>query len=164
MQDFEAYVTARTPALLRYAHVLTGDRARAEDLVQGALASSYRHWSRLSARGDVDAYVRRAVLNAHLNRWRRVGRRESLVAEPPEGALPDGVDRLADRDAVWRALATLPPRQRAVLVLRFYEDLTEAGVAAELGISVGTVKSQTSKGLTKLRAVAGLREPVEDQP
>lgn len=155
--QFEAYVIGRTASLLRYAHLLTGDRSRAEDLVQGALVAAYRHWPRLSE-GDVDAYVRRSILNAHINRWRRLGRREQLTGSVPERPATDQLSGVAERDAIWRALATLPPRQRAVLVLRYYEDLDEASTAAVLGIKVGTVKSQSAKALAKLRAVTGLRE------
>jgi RNA polymerase sigma-70 factor (sigma-E family) len=144
---FEEYVVARTPALLRYAYVLTGDAARAEDLVQGALASAYRHWRRIAP--DPDAYVRRSVLNAYLNHWRRLLRRELLVDRFPERAA--AVEEVEDRDLVWRALSLLPPRQRAVVVLRFYEDLDVARTAELLQISTGTVKSQTSKALASLR-------------
>lgn len=159
MQDFEDYVVTRTPALLRYAFALTGDSTRAEDLVQAALAASYRHWSRIGV-GGADAYVRKAVLNAHLNRWRRIGRREQLVDVPPERRAPDRTSHVDDRDAVWRALAGLPPRQRAVLVLRYLEDLSEADTAEALGVSTGTVKSQTSRALARLRETSGLREEV----
>jgi RNA polymerase sigma-70 factor (ECF subfamily) len=148
VSDFEAYVVARTPALLRYAYVLTGDAARAEDLVQGSLASAYRHWRRIGA--DPDAYVRRSVLNAYLNQWRRVLRREFLVDRLPERSAP--VVDVEERDVLWRALSLLPPRQRAVVVLRFYEDLDVASTAALLEISPGTVKSQTSKALASLRS------------
>lgn len=157
MQAFEDYVVARTPALLLYGYALTGDAARAEDLVQGALAATYRHWGRVGT-GGAEAYVRRAVLNAHLNRWRRLSRREQLTDTPPEVHTPDATSSVDERDAVWGALATLPPRQRAVIVLRYYEDLSEAQIAEALGCSAGTVKSQSSKALAKLRLVTGLRE------
>jgi RNA polymerase sigma-70 factor (sigma-E family) len=147
VRDFEGYVVARTPALLRYAYVLTGDAVRAEDLVQGALASAYRHWRRIGA--DPDAYVRRSVLNAYLNQWRRLLRRELLVDRLPDRASP--AVEFEDRDVVWQALSLLPPRQRAVVVLRFYEDLDVARTAELLQISAGTVKSQTSKALASLR-------------
>jgi RNA polymerase sigma-70 factor (sigma-E family) len=145
--DFESYVVARTPALLRYAYVLTGNAARAEDLVQGALASAFRHWRRIG--DDPDAYVRRSVVNAYLNQWRRVLRREVLVDRLPERAAP--LVEVEDGDAVLQAIALLPPRQRAVVVLRFYEDLDVASTAALLKVSPGTVKSQTSKALATLR-------------
>jgi RNA polymerase sigma-70 factor (sigma-E family) len=158
--DFEEFVAARTGALLRYAHVLTGDAHRAEDLVQSALASCYRHWRRI---GSVEAerYVRRAVLNAYLSWWRRpVRRRETSVDDVT--SLMDarysslGADAGLDiRDEVWRALDQLPPRQRAVLVLRYFEDLTEAEAAATLHVSVGTIKSQNAKAMRTLRVALG---------
>lgn len=157
MDDFEDFVRASTPGLLRYAHLLSGDRTQAEDLVQGALATSYRHWPRIR-RGAPEAYVRKAILNAHLSRWRRLTRREHLTSTPPERAGPAVHDAVDDRDAVWRALASLPPRQRAVLVLRYVEDMSERDTAHALGVRVGTVKSQASKALSTLRAVEALRE------
>jgi RNA polymerase sigma-70 factor (sigma-E family) len=160
VDGFEEFVTARTGALLRYAHVLTGDRHRAEDLVQSALASCYRHWRRI---GDAEAerYVRRAVLNAYLSWWRRpVRRRETSVDDIT--TLVDarvsglGADAGLDvRDEVWRAMAELPPRQRAVLVLRYFEDLTEVEAAAVLHVNVGTIKSQHSKAMRALRLTLG---------
>lgn len=157
--DFAAYVSARTGMLLHYAHVLTGSRARAEDLVQAALAGAYRRWPAVRS-GNADAYVRRAILNGHLNRWRRLLRREVLVGVPPERLHDDGTELLAERDLLWRALATLPPRQRAVLVLRYYEDLSEVQIAEVLGVSTGTVKSSASKALARLRSSAELREDI----
>lgn len=158
--DFEDFVAARTGALLRYAYVLTGDRHRSEDLVQSALASCYRHWRRI---GSVEAerYIRRAVLNACLSWWRRPVRRlETSVDDvtPLLDARHSALGADADlevRDEVWRALDQLAPRQRAVLVLRYFEDLTEAETAATLGVAVGTVKSQHAKAMRTLRGVLG---------
>lgn len=147
---FEEFAAARTGALLRYAHVLTGDRARVEDLVQDALAGLYRHWSRVGHQNP-EGYARRAILHGYLGRWRRIGRWEQLDAVTPEPASPDPADGVAERDVMRRVLAELPPRMRAVIVLRFYEDMTEAQAAAALGVSVGTVKSTTSKALGRLR-------------
>ncbi len=152
MDSVETYVRERTPALLRYALALCGDHATAEDLVQGALARAYRHWGRIG--DDPDAYVRRAVLNAHLNRWTRLLRREAVRDVLPETASADRTSDVDDRDALWRALGTLPPRQRAVLVLRYLEGLDERATAACMGTSVGTVKSQASKALASLRTYA----------
>lgn len=145
---FDAFARARIPALLRFGHVLTGDPHRAADLVQDALERTLLAWPRVLRKDDPEGYVRRAMVNRHVSAWRRL-RREHLVADTPDMPYvePPGHD-----DALWAVLATLPPRQRAVLVLRYYEDLSEAQCAAVLGCSVGTVKSQTWKALARLRA------------
>ena len=168
--QFAVFVSARMPAVLRWAHLLTGDRGRAEDLVQHAFAATYRHWRRIEPDG-AEAYVRRAVLNAHLSWWRRGWRAEQPVDVLPERPGPDLTGAVDERDAMWAALAGLPPRQRAVLVLRYYEDLPEAEIARVLDIAPGTVKSQAAKGLARLRtlvpqpvrggAVSAQREPSE---
>jgi len=152
--EFTAFVAARGQALLRTAYLLTGDHQAAEDLVQSALAKVYVAWPRVRAREAVEAYVRRTMVTTHVSWWRRRWRGET----PTEaGAIPEppGHDPTADhaeRDRLWRHLATLSDRQRTVVVLRFYEDLGEAEVAALLGCSVGAVKSHTSRGLARLRA------------
>jgi RNA polymerase sigma-70 factor (sigma-E family) len=159
---FEEYVAARGRALWRTAWLLTGDAHRAEDLVQTALARCWSHWDRIARDGAVDGYVRRVLVTTWTD-WRR--RRWS--GEVPTEHLPDPPARgsdpaLADlRHDVLVALAALPRGQRAVVVLRFYDDLTEVETAAALGITVGTVKSQTARALTALRASAVLREDVE---
>jgi RNA polymerase sigma-70 factor (sigma-E family) len=149
-EDFRDFVTARSPALLRTAYLLLGDRGLAEDLLQSALAKAYRHWGRVTAAGDPEAYIRRIMVNERRSRWRRDRGRE-LVGPVPDLATPDASDAVAERDAVWRAVLTLPPRTRAVLVLRYWEDLSEADTAELLGCSVGTVKSQASRGLRRLQ-------------
>jgi RNA polymerase sigma-70 factor (sigma-E family) len=155
--EFEEFVAARTGALLRYAHVLTGDRHLAEDLVQSALASCFRRWSRIDA-VDAERYVRKAVLNAYLSWWRRPARRrESSQADLTVVMDRRQVDAGADfgldtRDELWQALGALPARQRAVIVLRYFEDLSETETASVLGVSLGTVKSQSNKAMHKLRA------------
>ena len=163
---FEDFVRARSAALFRTALLLTGrDRAEAEDLLQGALERAYRHWDRICRLGDPERYVRRILANASTDRWRRLGRRPEHVL-PADGSGPAAGDHagdVADRDLLLRALAGLAPRQRAVLILRYYCDLPEAEVADALGCSVGTVKSQASRGLTRLRQItqpvpAGRRE------
>ena len=159
-QEFAALVTERMPALLRYAHVLTGDRARAEDLVQSALAAAYRHRRRIHPEG-AEAYVRKAVLNEHLSWWRRRRSRERVTDRPPDRPVPDGASGVDERDAMWAALARLGPRQRAVLVLRYYEDLSEAEIARVLDVSPGTVKSQAAKALASLRATLASRDRQE---
>lgn len=154
-EGFREFVLARGPALSRTAYLLTGDHQHAEDLLQQALAKTAAHWRRVVAGGNPEGYVRRAMVNERTSWWRR--RRyieaggEALGAGP---ALPDAADSVVRRMALAGALRALPPRQRAVLVLRFFADLTEAQTAAELGVSVGTVKSQTHQALARLRALA----------
>jgi RNA polymerase sigma-70 factor (sigma-E family) len=146
--EFDDFVRGRHVALLRFAHVLTGDPHRAADLVQDALERTGLAWRRIQRRDSPEAYVRRCIVNLYINGIRRV-RRETLTAEPPEVAHHDAEPR---DEALWLLLKTLPPRQRAVVVLRFYADLSEAEVAQVLGCTVGTVKSTGSRALAKLRA------------
>ncbi|MBL7261410.1 SigE family RNA polymerase sigma factor [Paractinoplanes lichenicola] len=150
--EFTAFVAERGPVLLRIAHALTGDPRAAEDLVQGALAKAYAKWPRIH--GDAEAYVRRILYNDRVSGWRRAGRqREITMAELPErpGREPDIAERLALR----QALLTLPDRQRAVLVLRYLEDRTVEETAEVLGCRPGTVASQASRALAKLRELVG---------
>jgi RNA polymerase sigma-70 factor (sigma-E family) len=158
--SFDEYVRARHPALLRFAHVLCGDAHLAADLVQDALERTGLRWRRLLDQEDPEGYVRRVIVNQYLNRLRRL-RREHLVADVPDRAGDEhstGTD-----DPIRQLLASLPRRQRAVVVLRFYEDMTEAAIAEVLGCSLGTVKSNSSRALAKLRSalaaqtVEGLR-------
>ncbi|WP_446218019.1 SigE family RNA polymerase sigma factor [Micromonospora sp. IBHARD004] len=128
---------------------MTGDRWRAEELLQDSLVKVYERWRRLSRLDEPHAYLRRALVNNHTSGWRR-RRRESLVADVPERAAPAG-DVGPDAVVLRRALMSLPTKQRAVVVLRHYEDLTEREVAQLLGCSVGTVKSQNARALDKLR-------------
>jgi RNA polymerase sigma-70 factor (sigma-E family) len=153
-QSFEEYVHARNAALSRIAYLLTGDHHLAEDLVQATLLRVVGRWSRLVAAGDPDPYLRRVLYHLHISWWRR---REPPVAHrdaAEEATTPDPGDAIAVSVPVRRALALLAPRQRAVLVLRYFEDLTEAQTAEILGISVGTVKSQARDGLARLRTLA----------
>jgi RNA polymerase sigma-70 factor (sigma-E family) len=156
--DFVAYMAARQPSLLRTAYLLTGDRHTAEDLVQTAFAKLYLSWDRVQRRELVDGYVRRILVNEHSSLWRRAWKRN----EHSTDTLPDQsfVDVHHDgvNEALWEFMQTLPRKQRAVVVLRYYEDLSEAETAQVLGISVGTVKSQAS------RALAALRSRVQDNP
>jgi RNA polymerase sigma-70 factor (sigma-E family) len=150
-RQFGDFVAARGPALLRTAYALTGNQHAAEDLVQAALAKTMLRWSRLH--GDAEPYVRRVLVNEHISWWRRRrGRPEILTAEPPEVLDGQGREDAALRMAVRSVLATLPPRQRAVVVLRYLEDLSERQVADLLGVSPGTVASQASRALATLRA------------
>lgn len=154
--SFAAFVEARAPRLLRTAWLLTGDAVAAEDLLQSALARTWPHWPALAAGGEAEAYVRRAMVNTQISWWRRRWRGEVPTAEPPERpSTSDAYAAVDDRAALGAALRTLPPRQRAVVVLRYYEDLSEAQVAATLGCSVGTVKSQNAKALARLRPLIG---------
>lgn len=158
-EDFRSYVAARSPALLRTAYMLSGNRADAEDLLQTALAKTYLAWDRIREREAVDGYVRRVMVNTQTSWWRRRKVDERPTGDLPEG--PAGRDATADadlHDALWTALSELPKRQRAMVVLRYYEDLSEAETAAVMGVSVGTVKSTTSRALTKLRDTSGLRD------
>jgi RNA polymerase sigma-70 factor (sigma-E family) len=146
-EDFEAFVAARYDALLRTAYLLTGNHHDAEDLLQQALVQAVGAWGRME---QPEAYVRTILVRQNISRWRRRRWREVHAAEPPDRGAPDdpGAD---DRLALQQALALLAPRQRAVIVLRYYEDLTEVQTAAVLGIAVGTVKSQTRDALQRLR-------------
>ena len=155
---FDEFVATRSRALLRTAYLLTGDHGLAEDLLQTALAKCWFSWGRID--GPPEPYVRRALATTYATWWRRRWR-----GEQPTGNLPDRGDPAAtapvdDRDALWRALGALPRRQRAVVVLRYYEDLSEAETASALGISTGTVKSQAAKALATLRRDADLARTI----
>ena len=155
-EQFAGYVRARGEHLLRVAVLLTGDWHAAEDLVQASLVKLYRAWPRLDTNADPDAYLRRIMVNTHRSWWRTRWRRETPTAVLPESVTGDD---LAERQAlgalVRQALAQLPRRQRAVLVLRYCEDLPEAEVARLLGCSVGTVKAHAHRGLRSLRGLLG---------
>ena len=159
--DFTAYLQARQARLLRTAYLLTGDQHQAEDLLQTSLAKLYLAWDKVRDRGSVDAYARRIMVNENNSLWRRGWKRREYATDE----VPD-IDPVHDRydDGVgavlWDAVQTLPRKARAVLVLRYYEQLTEGETADVLGISVGTVKSQTSRALATLRE----RTPTEMSP
>jgi RNA polymerase sigma-70 factor (sigma-E family) len=147
------FVRVAWPRLLRTAWLLCGDRHEAEDLVQTALVKVVRAWPRIERKDDPFVYARAVLANTAASRWRRRRRYDELTAGRRDPApAPDPATEVVLRDAVWRALDTLPPRTRAVLVLRYFEDLTEAQTAGTLGCSVGAVKSQASRGLSRLRA------------
>ncbi|HEX8002108.1 MAG TPA: SigE family RNA polymerase sigma factor [Mycobacteriales bacterium] len=147
---FVAFVELHSQRLLRSAVLLTGRPDAAEDLVQTALLRLYRHWPRVRD-DDPLAYVRRVMVNARRDWWRRRSWSEQPVETVPETSAPDSAVAHADRDAVVRALAPLSRRERTVLVLRYCDDLSERDVAALLGVSAGTVKSTASRALAKLR-------------
>jgi len=148
---FAAFMAGRSRALLRTAFLLTGDHGLAEDLLQTPLAKAYLKWDRISTFDHPEAYVRRIIATTHIAWWRRRRIGEVTTDELPDRGTPDGAADRAVRDQVWRAIQGLPRRQRATLVLRFFEDMSEAETAETLGVSVGTVKSQTSKALAALR-------------
>jgi RNA polymerase sigma-70 factor (ECF subfamily) len=155
------FVRARYPQLLRRGYLLTGSQLAAEDLVQEALARCCAAWRRHPIT-EPDAYVHRIMVNVLISRSRLRRFREEATDAVPEPGVSDSSSQHADRDVVWRALQQTPPRQRAVLVLRFYEDMTESEIAACLDITVGTVRSQAAKGLARLRALAPTAIGTED--
>jgi RNA polymerase sigma-70 factor (sigma-E family) len=154
--DFDGWVAARGPALLRLAYTLTGNTADAEDVVQEALARALPRWGRISRVGNVDAYVRRMVINAHTSWWRRFRRRESPVAEVRDVEAPEqGVLMPDQRSSLWAACQALPESQRTAVVLRYYEQLEYAEIAELTGVREGSVRSRVSRGLAALRATMG---------
>jgi len=155
--SFEEFVDASSARLFTMALLLTGrQRADAEDLLQGVLERAYRHWRRICRNGDPEPYVRQMVVHASVDRWRqRRRRREQLQAAAVEPASGDQASEIADRDLLLRALGALPAGQRAVLVLRYFCDLTEAQTAATLGCSLGSVKKQAARALASMRASLG---------
>ncbi len=150
--EFDAFVAGSGSRLLRTAYLLTGDQRAAEDLLQDALLRVWSRWSRVRAAEHPLAYARRVLVTTSVSRWRAARTRtagERLVAEPPETSTQESEP---DRDdELWQAVLSLPPRQRAVMVLAYYEDLTDADTADVLGCTVGTVKSQRAKALRSLR-------------
>jgi RNA polymerase sigma-70 factor (sigma-E family) len=160
---FREFVEARWPALVRFGYVLTGDAGHAEDLVQHALERCWRRWGRIEA-DSPERYVKAAMANLSASRWRR--RRFDEVELADGHALPvgGGEESHAVRDLVWREIQLLPPRMRAVLVLRWLEDMTEAETAAALGCSVGSVKSQASRAMARLRERGVLAEATGRAP
>jgi len=150
--EFADFAAKRADALLRYAYVLTGNPHDAADLVQEALVRLRGSWARVRRKQDPESYVRTTMTRLHINTWRR-RKREYLAWSPPERAEPeDPFGRADDFAEMWQQLALLPRRQRAVLVLRYYEERTDAEIAEMLGISQGTVRSQAFRALAKLRA------------
>ncbi|ONK12704.1 SigE family RNA polymerase sigma factor [Streptomyces sp. MP131-18] len=162
---FTSYVQARGPVLLRAARSLTANPSDAEDLLQTALTKTYLAWERIEDHRALDGYVRRALLNTRTSQWRKRRVDEYATDELPEPdplPAPDPAEQQAMRDAMWRAVVRLPARQRAMVVLRYYEDLSEASTAEVLGVSVGTVKSAVSRALAKLREDEELAEVARD--
>lgn len=163
-EQFRAYVAERRPALLRTALRLTGDRADAEDLLQSALAKTYLAWDRIHDRGAVDGYVRRAMANTQISWWRRRKLEVYPTDEVPDRPVDDHTRRSELHDVLGRALRRLPERQRLTVMLRYYEDMSEADIAHALGVSVGTVKSTVSRAMARLRDDAVLGEDFPHVP
>jgi RNA polymerase sigma-70 factor (sigma-E family) len=157
--DFDDFVAARSTRLLRTAYLLTRDRGQAEDLLQTALSKAWFAWGRIDA--DPEPYVRRILVTTYASWWRRKWNGEQPSETLLDTPAPGPADRSEERHDLWTAMGRLPRRQRAVVVLRFFEDLTEAQTAAVLDCSVGTVKSQTAKALAKLRVDPAL-DPTAD--
>jgi RNA polymerase sigma-70 factor (sigma-E family) len=150
-EEFRDFMQHRWPAMVRLAYALTGDQGHAEDVAQAAFARAYASWPKIRRTGNPEAYVRRIVINENRNRFRKQRVAERLTGAPPESSSADTTRQYDERSALIAALQRLAPRQRAVVVLRYWLGLTEAEAAAELNCSVGTVKSQTSRALATLR-------------
>ncbi|MGY0230400.1 SigE family RNA polymerase sigma factor [Longispora urticae] len=159
---FDEFVVARSPRLVRLAYLLTRDHGQAEDLVQTALARSWSAWRRID--DDPEPYVRRVLLNTYNSWWRRRWHAERPTAMLPERVLASPQAAVDERDEVWRALDRLPRQQRAVLVLRYFEDLSEVQIAEALGVSAGAVKGYAAKGLAKLRVDPSLVAMPDAEP
>lgn len=152
--SFDEWVAARGPALVGFAYLVTADFTRAEEAVQDALSRVYGRWSRISRTRDPEPYVRRMIINADISGWRRFGKRETPVADVVPAVTASSLDvarAVTEEDAMWRLCAGLPRRQRAAVVLRYYEDLPDARIAAILGCSESTVRSQIHRALTAMR-------------
>ncbi|MDG4805898.1 SigE family RNA polymerase sigma factor [Micromonospora sp. WMMD1120] len=162
---FEEYVSSRGPALVRLARLLTGDEHRAEDLTQEVLSRAYVQWRRIARADRPDVYVRRMLVNANISWWRRRSSREVVVdtfADRPHRVDVGG--EAADRDEMWRLIHALPDRQRAVLVLRYYEDLDDATIAQILDCSPVTVRTHAMRALANLRERCGVPATNGSQP
>lgn len=151
-EDFADWVLARGPALQRFAYLLTGSRADAQDLVQEALTRTYPRWAGEVRKDTAEAYVRRAIVNTSISRWRQDRRLLSVAdVEPHTGPVADATEGGADADLAWRLCGELPPQQRAAVVLRYYEDLPFAQIASILDIAEPTARSHVHRALASLR-------------
>jgi RNA polymerase sigma-70 factor (sigma-E family) len=151
---FEEFVTTRGPGLVHLARLLSGDPDRAEDLVQDVLAKAYVRWGKIAATDRPELYVRQMLVNANRSWWRLSLNRELPLAEPVIEPAHTAAQSIVERDAMWRMVLSLPHRQRAVLVLRYYEDLDDPSIAEILGCSLSTVRTHAMRGLTRLRDVS----------
>jgi RNA polymerase sigma-70 factor (ECF subfamily) len=156
---FADFVNLRSAALLRTAYLLTGDQGRAEDLLQTAFTKTYLAWDRIRDQNAVEAYARRVLATTATSWWRRKWHGEHPTETLPELAVVDQAELFDERDRIWSLILALPAKQRAVLVLRFYEDLSEAQIAETLGLSTGTVKSHCSRALSTLRRQLSAEDP-----
>ena len=161
--DFDTWVAARGPGLLRLAYTLTGNGPDAEDVVQEALARALPRWSRISRVDNVDAYVRRMVVNAHTSWWRRWKRRETPVAELRDSVVDAPGEAFDDRTRLWLACQALPEVQRTAVVLRYYEQLEYAEIADLTGVREGSVRARVSRGISALRDAMGHEEENDDE-
>jgi RNA polymerase sigma-70 factor (sigma-E family) len=152
MVDFEELVTVRGTALLRFALMLCGDPDQAQNLVQSVLVKAYRQWARVAGADHPEAYLKAMIVNEQLSWWRRRASREVPIPTHHDPVITDSADAYAERDAAWAMLGRLGKRQRAVLVLRYYEDLSDERIAAVLGCTASTVRSNASRALATLRA------------
>jgi len=152
---FEEYAAATWPSLYRYAYLLAGNHADAEDVAQQTLMKAYASWARVQASDSPTAYVRRMLTNTYLSHRRPQGRRLELLTDAPPEPMHESVGGPEERMALWPHVKSLPPRQRAVIVLRYYEDLSEQEIADALGCSRGNVKSTAHRALKALRAAMG---------
>lgn len=159
---FDAFAHSRADRLYRAAVLMSGNPADAQDLVQTTLATMFRVWPRVARAGDPDGYAYRVLVNTHRKWWRRASRQTAAAVSDGEPA-PDIAGLVVDRSLVLQALAGLPPRQRAVLLLRYYADMTEGQTAAALGCSIGTIKSQTAKAMQRLRADPALQRDLREE-
>lgn len=162
--DFETWVRTSGAALLRFAFLVLRDHDRAEEAVQDALVATYPRWRRIARAGDPGAYLRRCVINADVSRWRRFGRRETPVADLArltDDSIDDYAGRIVDEDALWALCGTLPVKQRAAVVLRYYEGRTDAEIATALACTESTVRSQIHRALATLRSKLTVEQEVE---
>lgn len=161
--EFHTFMTVRWPSLVRTAYLLTGSHHDAEDLAQAALARAYVKWDRVRRSDDRAAYVRKIMIHVHADRFRRRAVREWFTSRLPETAVADRTRQVEDRGAIVEALATLPPRQRSAVVLRYFEDMSPAQIAAAWGTRESTVRGQITRALARLRA-DGVLAPLTGNP
>jgi RNA polymerase sigma-70 factor (sigma-E family) len=154
-EQFTEFVRAHSASLFRTAYLMTGDYQRAEDVLQSALVRIYQRWPRIDAMASPLGYARKVVLSQASSWWRRRSSHESPMLAVTDRSIDDRAESVAEHDRVWRAVLSLPPRQRAVTVLRYYEDLSEAQIAATLGIAPGTVKSNSHAAMRHLAQLLG---------
>ena len=162
--SFPDFVTRQQQSLLRLAFLLVGDRGHAEDLVQTALTKTYRHWDRITRRGEPSAYVRRVLVTTHTSWRRRAWHREHPTGRLPDVAAAEPADRLEASEELRRTLSALPPRMRATVVLRYYEDLSELQTAQLMGCSESTVNTQAARGLARLRSALATLPNAQQEP